>query len=296
MKTESVVLNVIIGVPQGSTLGPLLFIIYINDIVGCSELFTVLFADDAAFVASGKKLKKVNKIVNEEMKKVSSWLIANRLTLNLKKTKFMIYYNKRDDKKEKLLKKFKININNYCIEQVSNFKYLGVIFNNKLNWNDHIEVLCSKLSRAAGVIFRLKKNLPHSVLKMIYHSLVSSHLRYGILNWGSANCTALKRLNTLHDRIIRYLNPRISDIDHVYKDLGFLKIEGLYHLELSKFIYRIKMKSNPKAFDNYILPVSHSHQTRSNQNGHYQAFKPKTEKGKTLICYRGVTIFQSNPQ
>ena len=103
----------------------------------------------------------------------------------------MIFHNKHDEKSKKQMKKFRININKYCIKQVTEFKYLGVHFDNRLNWHTHIEYLCTKLSQAAGVIYKLKKLAPRAVLKTVYYSIVDSHLRYGILAWGSAKSTAL---------------------------------------------------------------------------------------------------------
>ena len=135
---ESMILNVLCGVPQGSVLGPLLFIIYINDIVTCSsELVALLFADDAVLILSHESIKQLEKKFNSETKKLHHWFIANKLTLNLKKNKFMLFSKQK--KKERKKKTFKININKYCIKQVNEMKYLGVILDNKLNWHNHIQ-------------------------------------------------------------------------------------------------------------------------------------------------------------
>lgn len=131
---------------------------------------------------------------------------------------------------------------------------------------------------------------------MIYHSLVSSQLRYGILAWGSANSTALNKVDAIHDRIIKYLRLNGEDLVSSYNRLGILTIKNLYKFELSKFIQTCRMGMNPKAFDDYLTPVSHFYATRSsNNNGLYKVFKPRTEKGKSVINFVGVTIWNNLP-
>ena len=129
---ESCLLNVVCGVPQGSVLGPLLFILYINDIVNCSNFECTLFADDAALVLAADNIKLLKKNVNKEVKFLHEWLVTSKLTLNLKKTKYMLFAN-RNVLSSKMRKKFKITIGKYTIHEVDQIKYLGVILDQNQN-------------------------------------------------------------------------------------------------------------------------------------------------------------------
>ena len=236
------------GVPQGSVLGPLLFILYINDIARCTGLDTSFFADDAVLTYGCKSMKSLEKTLNKEVKKLHNWFIANKLTLNLKKTKFMIFSNKR--KKRNNYKKFKININNFCIKQVFQMEYLGVILDSisKLNWQDHMHYVSTKLSKAAGFIYKMKNKVPREVLMMLYHSIGASYIRYGIASWGSAKSSALKKLQTLQNKIIRYIthSTQSSNIILQFKALGILTVEEIYFQEVAKFMYRSHNSTLPR--------------------------------------------------
>ena len=140
---------------------------------------------------SHESTKRLQSNFNREVGKLHHWFIANKLTLNLKKTKFMLFSKKRTKKAKE--NKFKININKYSIKQVSEMEYLGVILDNKMNWHNHIQYVCTKLSKAAGIIYKVRKRVPHKVLLLLYHSLVATHLRYGIASWGSAKTTDCSR-------------------------------------------------------------------------------------------------------
>ena len=99
-------------------------------------------------------------------------------------------FSKQRGKKHKH-KKIKININNYCIKQVSEMKYLGVILDSKLNWHNHIHYVTTKLAKTAGIIYKVRNKVPREVLMLLYHSICASYLRYGIASWGSAKPSAL---------------------------------------------------------------------------------------------------------
>ena len=281
--------------PQGSILGPLLFIIYFNDIVKCSKLSSVLFADDAVFIAQGKTVKSLKRLINCEINFVHEWLVANKLTLNLSKTKYMIFHNKHDEKSKKQMKKFRININKYCIKQVTEFKYLGVHFDNRLNWHTHIEYLCTKLSQAAGVIYKLKKLAPRAVLKTVYYSIVDSHLRYGILAWGSAKSTALQRLHSIHRKIIHYMKFENESLSDAYENLKILSISNLHKFELTKFVHLIQIGKVPDTFAGAINTIAHSHVTRSVTSGNLALPHARTDKGKTITEYIGAQAWNSLP-
>ena len=121
--------------PQGSVLGPLLFLIYINDIVSSSNSFNfTLFADDTSLYYSCKNTKNLEIIINTELSKISDWLSANKLSLNISKSKPLYYTTKH----RKCLKEIKIKINNEILKEVESAKYLGVLMDNILNWNMQI--------------------------------------------------------------------------------------------------------------------------------------------------------------
>ena len=200
-------------------------------------------------------------------------------------------------KKKNKEKKFKININKFGIKQVSEMKYLGVILDQKLNWHKHIQYVCSKLSKAAGIIYKVRKKVPQSVLLLLYHSLVATYLRYGIASWGSAKTTAMRKLRSMQNKVLRYITntPRYTSVADQYSRLSLLNLDDLYTLEISKFMFRNSETSLPSAFDEYFRPIGHEYNTRARTSENLTTPRPRTEFGKQSIKYTGVKIWNSLP-
>ena len=136
-------------VPQGSVLGPLLFLLYINDIQYCSELISiVLFADDTSIVYSHTCPKKLNEIVQTEINKMTDWLNANMLSINTEKTKFILFRTKNKKPKDTI----NISINNNNIKQVKNTTFLGIVIDEFLTWCNHVHLITKKVVKCAAKI------------------------------------------------------------------------------------------------------------------------------------------------
>ena len=178
--------------PQGSILSPLFFSLYVNDLPKVSNFKTTLFADDICLIFANKNIDILEKMVDQEINKVDSWMRHNKLTLNYSKTVYMIF---NSDKKQS--SPFRVQIGSHLINKLNSTKYLGMHFDNKLNWGTHISKLESKLSCYSGIFYRIREYLSPNELKMIYFSLAYSHLQYAIGAWGSATKTSLHRLNTI---------------------------------------------------------------------------------------------------
>ena len=153
------------GVPQGSIIGPLLFLIYINDMNLAMRLsITYHFADDTNLLYSCKHIKELRKTINTDLKLLYDWLCANRLSLDAKKTEFLIFRPPR----YKILDRVSLNLHDTKLFESSTIKYLGIILDNKLNWKAHIRERSKKLSRAVGLLYKIRYLTPPSVLRSLY--------------------------------------------------------------------------------------------------------------------------------
>ena len=154
--------------------GPLLFLLFINDLPSATKLYVKLFADDTFLCTQNKSFSLLKKEVNDELDKIFNWLASNKLTLNMKKSKYMLVTNNH-------IPEFCIRINHSLLERCKSYKYLGVVFDEKLNWDAHINHIAPKISRGCGALARLRNYTSIDVLKNVYHSLIHSYLRYGIV-------------------------------------------------------------------------------------------------------------------
>lgn len=176
--------NTLCGVPQGSVLGPLLFLIYVNDIYKASnKLQFFLFADDTNLLYANKILRSLETVMNDELLKVVDWLTVNKLSLNVRKTNYIIFhpYQKRlnYDVNIKILDS---RVNKYFnLERKEYVNYLGVMIDNHLSWKHHINYVALKISRNSGILSKLKHFVPPKTLFGIYNSLIFPYLSYGLV-------------------------------------------------------------------------------------------------------------------
>ena len=216
--SKSSLLPVKTGVPQGSILGPLLFIIYLNDFTNASDIFKIIsYADDTLlaklsdFINRGNK-ENSNVLVNRELEKNCVWLKINRLSLNTGKSKFMPFYQR-----QKRVAIPNIKINNTDFQCIDNFNFWGLIFNKHLGWADHVNKLSNIICKIIGIMNKLKFQLPQNILLTIYNSLILSQLNYCLLAWGYES----KHLYKLQKRAIRIIDksPRFSHTNPLFKKL-----------------------------------------------------------------------------
>ena len=224
-------LNVICGVPQGSVLGPLLFLLYTNDLSNASSFYINLFADDTCLSLSNTSLHELQIQCNREAALVDKWFLANKLTTNSKKaSNFLLSHCTRKN----LTANFTIKMGSVTLKRVESVRYLGVILDEKVTWSEQIEHLSKRLSSAAGIFSKLRYYINIKTMIEMYHSLFNSKLQYAILCWGSTTASRISKLQILQNKAIKNMNkaPRYYRLDSYYLNQRILKVQDLYNLEV----------------------------------------------------------------
>ncbi len=225
----------------------MLFLIFINDLPEATKLYIKLFADDTVLCAQNNDPKALENEVNSELQKVFIWMASNQLTLNVKKSQFMTVTNKRN------IPKLCVKINDIPLIQCQSYKYLGIHFDDKLNWSTHVQHVCNKVSKACGALAKLRHCIPIEILIDVYNALLHSYIRYGALVWGNASETTLQPLEILVNKAIRIISfAPLGNINlsQIYQDLNLLTLSKVHSLELGKFTYKEKWNYLPTEIGN----------------------------------------------
>ena len=278
--------DVLCGIPQGSTLGPLLFLIYINDLRFCLKKSKANhFADDTCIIYSSKNKKDLETSMNNDLASVSEWLKANRLSLNVSKTKLLFFHSK---KKRINQDEIKIKLDGNTLPPTDYTNYLGMHFDVNLSWDTHINKLSSKLARANGIISKLRHFVPKNILISVYYAIFHSHVLYGCSAWSLSTLKNIQTINILQKKCLRIINfkPFNSHTNSLFVLNKIIKLKDMINMEQINLAFQFKHNLLPIDLMSLFNSNINIYNTRNMKNGGIIAPRINTKSfGEKSIRY-----------
>ena len=289
---ESSSLTIGYGVPQGSILGPILFVMYINDLPQSLLKSSIgMYADDTVIYFSDSCPDVIKQVLQNDLTNVEKWLVSNRLILNQSKTKWMLFGTRQ---KLKHCPDYKIELHGKIIDRVSSFCYLGVTLDENLSWNEHVELICKRVRKRLGLLSRIRPYLTLKGAKCVYNCLVQPIFDYTDTVWDGLSIGCSNSLQRLQNRAARIIQRRATT-EGSFKMLGWVDLET--QRKAHKFILVFNCLNNlaPPCLSDYFIRNCnvHSYNTRKRNDMHLP--KPKLTLGKRTFRYSGALHFNNLP-
>lgn len=290
---KSLLNDIKIGIPQGSNLGPLLFLLYINDLFSVNFRGTlILYADDAVLSYSGENIAEIYADMQHDLNLLCNWLLNNQLTINATKTKFIIFHSHKMEQQTTSLKLF---VDGGEIERVTEIKYLGLIIRDDLKWNTHIDHIIRKTSGLVGALRRLNSCVPADLLKMIYYAHVHSYFSYLSPIWGNAAQEyKLKEIQIIQNRALR----TIFGIDYYIQNISTTEIRKKYNIldikqqiRMDTILLFYKIQHNLIKTNHVIVRGADVHDHGTRYRSHIITNKMRTNYGLLNVFTVGARLF-----
>ena len=251
-----------------------------------------LFADDTSLFYSHKNKDEGVRILNAELSNIADWLAANKLSLNVGKSKLLVYCNKKKSKTEGSecsMEDLGIFINGEKLKEVDHAKYLGALIDNKLNWSYQINAVSLKLSKGLGLLAKIRHYVPSNTVRSLYYSFINPYIDYNLLNWGMAAPSTLNSINQKIKKAVRIISFKNKDYhtDALFKELEILPLEKSIELKSAKFMWRLH---------NNYLPDSLSKNFRSSERTNYTTSISRLESLKRFILFSGPKLWNELPR
>ena len=273
-----------ISIPQGSVLGPLLYLVYVDEIQNLSQNFIVTsFADDCTLSFIDNSINNLVTTCNHDLNIFKSWSNANRLTINIEKTNCILISNILDS-----VPIGSIKLDNFELDFILDTKYLGVIIDNQLKFDKHVNYICGKIAKSIGVLLRCKSYVPLSGLRCAYFSIIHPYILYCLPIFGAIYAVHLNPLKILQNRAIRIITGGgyYDNLNRLFKTASILRIDDLFKYSLACYAYKNQ---------NELIRFTRNHRYPMRNTADLRAPMARLRSTEQSVLYNTINLWNELP-